>query len=85
MSCEAVVYCGCSLDGYIARSDFTLDFLETAGPVKNPAEEQDMGFTAFVSGCQALVMGRRTFDVAKTSVADGNSENWPKNYRLPPS
>lgn len=50
-----------SIDGYIARADGGLDWLE----VPNPLGE-DYGFDAFLSGCDALVMGRRTYETVRT-------------------
>ena len=52
------VYVGCSVDGFIARTDHRLDFLDTAEPV-----EGDMGFADFMSSIDVLVMGRTTFEV----------------------
>lgn len=51
----ASVFCGVSVDGFIARPDGTLDWL--------PQEPEDHGFTEFLASVDALVMGRNTFDV----------------------
>ncbi|MBK8228504.1 MAG: dihydrofolate reductase [Flavobacteriales bacterium] len=59
MSTTCSVFCGLSLDGFIARPDGALDFLEGDGT----AELGDHGYEAFVSGIDAIVMGRRTFEV----------------------
>ncbi len=50
------VYIAQSLDGYIARQDGDLDWLnvESAG--------EDYGYTAFVDSVDAIIMGRNTFD-----------------------
>jgi dihydrofolate reductase len=53
------VFCGLSIDGFIARPDGALDFLEGDGS----AEMGDHGYEAFMAGIDALVMGRRTFEV----------------------
>ncbi len=53
------VFCGISIDGFIARPDGALDFLEGDGT----AEMGDHGYEAFMAGIDALVMGRRTFEV----------------------
>ncbi|HUR61487.1 MAG TPA: dihydrofolate reductase family protein [Candidatus Thermoplasmatota archaeon] len=49
------VFVGTSLDGFIARPDGALDFLDAAGT-------EDHGFHAFLAGVDALVMGRNTFE-----------------------
>lgn len=56
---KASVFCGTSLDGFIARPNDALDFLETGGGV-------DHGFTEFLASVDAIVMGRRTFEVVLT-------------------
>ena len=54
------VFCGLSLDGFIARPDDTLDFLDGPGDV---GSHEDHGYHDFIARIDALVMGRRTFDV----------------------
>lgn len=44
------------MDGFLARSDDTLDFLETG-------EQEPHGFTEFLASVDVVVIGRRTFDV----------------------
>ncbi len=46
------------MDGYIADKDGNLDWLDS---VPNP-KQSDMGYTIFMDGIDALVMGRTTFD-----------------------
>jgi dihydrofolate reductase len=60
------VFLGMSVDGFIARLDGDLTWLtggadENAGP--DDGEGGDFGFSDFVAGIDALVMGRSTFDV----------------------
>jgi dihydrofolate reductase len=56
------VYIATSLDGYIAASDGGLDWLfESPNP-----EGSDYGFAEFISGIDALVMGRITFEKVLT-------------------
>lgn len=50
------VFCGVSVDGFLARPDDTLDFLHTA-------EQQPHGFEEFLAGVDVVVIGRRTFEV----------------------
>ena len=52
------VYIAESLDGFIATPDGGLDWLED---IPNP-EGSDYGFAEFISGINALVMGRKTFE-----------------------
>ena len=63
-----IVYIATSLDGYIADKDHGLDWLNS---VPNPHQD-DMGFTEFMSRIDALVMGRKTFDVIR-----GFDCDWP--------
>jgi dihydrofolate reductase len=50
------VFCGVSVDGFLARPDDTLDFLDTD-------EQEPHGFTEFLASVDVVVVGRRTFDV----------------------
>jgi dihydrofolate reductase len=52
------VFCGVSVDGFLARADDTFDFL-TAG------EQVPHGFTEFLASVDVVVIGRRTFDVVR--------------------
>jgi dihydrofolate reductase len=53
-----------SVDGFIARLDGTLSFLDPEGGGGPPddGEGGDFGFAEFVSGIDALVMGRSTYE-----------------------
>jgi dihydrofolate reductase len=51
------VYIAVSLDGFIARDDGGLDWLE---PMQ--VEGQDYGYAQFFAGIDALVLGRNTYD-----------------------
>jgi dihydrofolate reductase len=53
------VFIATSLDGYIARSDGTFDFLSV---VERPNE--DYGFAEFFATVDALVIGRNTYETA---------------------
>lgn len=50
------VFCGVSVDGFLARPDDTFDFLLTG-------EQEPHGFAEFLSSVDVVVMGRRTFEV----------------------
>jgi len=52
------VYIATSLDGFIATTDGGIDWLNE---IPNP-EQSDFGFSDFMSGIDALVMGRKTFE-----------------------
>lgn len=56
------VYIATSLDGFIATSDGGLDWLDES---PNP-EENGHGYAKFMSGIDALVMGRKTFEKVLT-------------------
>ncbi len=53
---QASVFCATSLDGFLARSDDSLDWL-------NPFEGDPHGYEEFIANIDAIVLGRRTFDV----------------------
>ena len=50
------VFVGTSLDGFIARADGRLDFLPPGGG-------EPHGFDEFLASVDALVMGRKTYDI----------------------
>ena len=52
------VFCGTSVDGFLARPDDTFDFLKAGEGVPH-------GFTEFLKSVDVVVMGRRTFDVVR--------------------
>jgi len=56
MKCSAFI--ACSLDGFIAGKDGSLDWLSR---IPNP-ENDDFGYLAFMKGIDAIVMGRKTFE-----------------------
>lgn len=53
------VFCGISVDGFLARPDHGLDFLNTAGQAPH-------GFKEFYASVDVVVIGRRTFEVVLT-------------------
>lgn len=60
MTARAAVFIATSLDGFIARSDGSIDWLEQANAAV-PAGE-DCGYQAFMADIDAIVMGRHTFE-----------------------
>ncbi len=53
------VFVGTSLDGFIARSDHSFDFLSAGGEVSGEAN----GYDAFFATVDAVLMGRNTYEV----------------------
>lgn len=62
------VFIATSLDGYIADKNGGLGWLRS---IPNP-DEEDMGYLEFISGIDALVMGRTTFETVL-----GFDVDWP--------
>jgi dihydrofolate reductase len=53
------VFIGASLDGFIARTDGNLDWMQESG---NEGASGDYGYEAFMARIDAIVMGRKTFE-----------------------
>ena len=74
---KTTVFCGVSVDGFIARPDGSVDFLDAFDPpLGADGEPSDMGFTALMASVDALIMGRNTFDTVLRMMADG-AVDWP--------
>jgi dihydrofolate reductase len=56
---KASVFVGTSLDGFIAREDGGLDFLDAGG-------DEPHGYEEFIASIDALVVGRNTLDLVLT-------------------
>jgi dihydrofolate reductase len=72
------VFLGMSVDGFIARLDGDLSFLTgggDAGGAPDDGEGGDFGFAEFVSGIDAIVMGRSTYEFIAPF------EEWPYQGR----
>ncbi len=52
------IFIATSIDGYISDKEGNIDWLQS---VPNP-DQDDMGYTEFLEGIDALVMGRKTFE-----------------------
>jgi dihydrofolate reductase len=50
------VFCGVSIDGFLARPNGALDFLDAGG-------QEPHGFEEFFSSVDVMVIGRKTFEV----------------------
>jgi dihydrofolate reductase len=53
------VFCGVSVDGFLARLNHALDFLDAGG-------EEPHGFEEFYGSVDVVVIGRKTFEVVLT-------------------
>ncbi len=53
------VFCGVSVDGFLARPDHALDFLDNG-------EQEPHGFDEFYASVDVIVIGRKTFEVVLT-------------------
>lgn len=73
---KATVFCGTSLDGYIARTNGDLDFLDAVDPPELDGQPTDGGFGDFLASVDALVMGRNTFDKVMELVEQPDID-WP--------
>ena len=63
------VFIATSLDGYIARDNGSIDWLNKANESVTPGE--DCGYSKFMADVDALVMGRNTFEQVLTY------DSWP--------
>ena len=72
MSIQVSVFIATSLDGFIAREDGELDWLDAAN--ETVPEGEDCGYGAFMSSVDCLVMGRNTYEKVLEMVApDGKA------------
>lgn len=80
MKCS--VFIATSVDGFIAKEDGSVDWLETAGnPDANMGDRADMGFNSFIESVDCMIMGRGTLEVL--SGFDLTTEQWPyRNARV---
>lgn len=60
MSIKVSVYIATSLDGFIARADDNLDWLDEANAMV--PEGEDCGFAEFMNSVDTLLMGRKTYE-----------------------
>lgn len=64
MAIKTSVYIGMSLDGFIARGDGSLDWLNDANQLV--PEGEDCGYQEFMQSVDVLVMGRNTYETVLT-------------------
>lgn len=60
MTIKKSVFIATSLDGYIAREDGNIDWLNAANEMVTPGE--DCGYQAFTADVDVLVMGRNSYE-----------------------
>jgi dihydrofolate reductase len=65
-------FVGVSLDGFLARSDGSIDWLK-------PFEGEDHGYAAFLATVDTVVLGRRTYEFVLGMVSSGLP--WPYEER----
>ena len=73
MKSKCSVYIAASVDGYIARPDGSIDWLER--PEYAVTNLQGLTYDAFITGIDALVMGRKSYEMVLTFA------EWP--YTVP--
>jgi dihydrofolate reductase len=56
-----LIYIAASIDGYIARKDNSLDWMDRVGGF-----DEDYGFKKLLDSVDTLVIGRKTYEVATT-------------------
>jgi len=64
MTVKSSVFIGTSLDGFIARTDGSIDWLNEASSIMPNGE--DCGYADFMESVDVLVMGRNTFEQVLT-------------------
>lgn len=63
------VFIAVSLDGYIARKDHAIDWLENQGTTS-----EEHGYTQFVDSVDGIIFGRKTYEVVLNLTSAGE---WP--------
>ncbi|NBO37565.1 dihydrofolate reductase [bacterium] len=69
MATSCHVFIATSIDGFIARNDGSIDWLEEAN--SHIPDGQDCGYSNFFSQMDCIIMGRKTFEKVLSFV------NWP--------
>lgn len=72
MEIKFSVYIATTLDGFIARPDGSLDWLPGSGSSEVNVTDQDYGMNNFMESIDALLMGRKTYEIVK-----GFAGPWP--------
>ncbi|WP_286266946.1 dihydrofolate reductase family protein [Thalassotalea atypica] len=70
------VFIATSVDGFIAREDGSIDWLDNAGNKDaDMGEHADMGFNAFIKSVDCMIMGRNTMEIL--SQFNLSPDQWP--------
>lgn len=73
---KCTVFIATSVDGFIAKSDDSVDWLQTAGDLNaDMGDQADMGMNKYMSTVDCIIMGRKTMDVI--SKMNLSPEQWP--------
>ncbi len=73
---KCTVYIATSVDGFIAKTDGSVDWLHTAGKTDvDMGEHADMGWSSFIASQDCLIMGRKCMEVI--SNMNLTPEQWP--------
>ena len=67
------VFIATSLDGFIARKDHAIDWLENQGTTT-----EEHGYTQFIDSVDGIIFGRKTYEVVLNLTSD---DDWP--YQKP--
>lgn len=70
---KVILYIACSIDGFIAKPDGNLDWLNS---IPNP-DNIDHGYSDFLKGISSIIMGRRTY-----SEVIGFGIDWPYSDKV---
>jgi dihydrofolate reductase len=70
---KVILYIACSIDGFIAKADGNLEWLNS---IPNP-DNIDHGYSDFLKGISIIIMGRRTY-----SEVLGFGIDWPYSDRI---
>src|SRR3989338_6880674 len=68
---QLILYIACSLDGFIARPDVSIDWLK-----KYEGKEEDYGYPEFMKKVDCVIMGSKTYEQCL------EFEGWPDNKKL---
>lgn len=66
---EVILYIASSLDGYIARPDGAVDWLDEVA-VQESGDQEDFGYEEFYAGIGTVLMGRATYEQLLTFDVD---------------